>query len=66
MRLRSDMWIEKHIIRPYLAFSSVPCKALQHSLSVVVPAPQRPPTLYPFPTVVFRMYDYTDCPEGQL
>ena len=32
-RLRSDMWIEKHIIRPYLAFDSVLCEALQHNIS---------------------------------
>merc|ERR1719458_807912 len=26
-RLRTDMWIEKHIIRPYLAFDSPLCAA---------------------------------------
>ena len=38
-RLRSDMWIEKHIIRPYLAFDSVLCEALQHNISGLVPPP---------------------------
>ena len=58
-RLRSDMWIEKHIIRPYLAFDSVLCEALQHNISGLVPPPHHPSTLYPLPSVVFRMFDYT-------
>ena len=65
-RLRSDMWIEKHIIRPYLAFDSVLCEALQHNISGLVPPPHHPSTLYPLPNVVFRMFDYTDCPEGPI
>jgi len=65
-RLRSDMWIEKHIIRPYLAFDSVLCEALQHNISGLVPPPHHPSTLYPLPSVVFRMFDYTDCPEGPI
>jgi len=65
-RLRSDMWIEKHIIRPYLAFDSVLCEALQHNISGLVPPTHHPSTLYPLPNVVFRMFDYTDCPEGPI
>jgi len=65
-RLRSDMWVEKHIIRPYLAFDSVLCEALQHNLASLVPPPHHPSTLYPLPQVVFRMFDYTDCPEGPI
>ena len=57
------MWIEKHIIRPYLAFDSVLCEALQHNLPPMVPPPHHPSTAYPLPQVVFRMFDYTDCPE---
>ena len=53
-RLRSDMWIEKHIIRPYLAFDSTLCEALQHNLPSLVPPPHHPSTLYPLPTVIFR------------
>lgn len=63
-RLRSDMWVEKHIVRPYLAFDSVLCEALQHNLPQMVPQPHHPSTIYPLPQVVFRMFDYTDCPEG--
>ena len=62
-RLRSDMWIEKHIVRPYLAFDSVLCEALQHNLPGMVPPPHHPSTAYPLPQVIFRMFDYTDCPE---
>ena len=55
-----------NIFRPYLAFDSVLCEALQHNLSGLVPPPHHPSTLYPLPTVVFRMFDYTDCPEGPI
>lgn len=65
-RLRSDMWIEKHIIRPYLAFDSVLCEALQHNLPPMVPPPHHPSTSYTLPRVIFRMFDYTDCPEGPI
>ena len=51
---RSDMWIEKHIIRPYLAFDSTLSEALQHNLPSLVPPPHHPSTLYPLPTVIFR------------
>jgi nuclear cap-binding protein subunit 1 len=57
------MWIEKHIVRPYLAFDSVLCEALQHNLPPMVPPPHHPSTTYPLPMVIFRMFDYTDCPE---
>ena len=57
------MWIEKHIVRPYLAFDSVLCEALQHNLPGMVPPPHHPSTAYPLPQVIFRMFDYTDCPE---
>jgi len=65
-RLRSEMWIEKHIVRPYLAFDSVLCEALQHNLPGMVPPPHHPSTAYPLPQVIFRMFDYTDCPEGPI
>ena len=60
------MWIEKHIVRPYLAFDSVLCEALQHNLPGMVPPPHHPSTAYPLPQVIFRMFDYTDCPEVSL
>jgi nuclear cap-binding protein subunit 1 len=60
------MWVEKHIVRPYLAFDSILCEALQHNLPQLVPPPHHPSTTYPLPKVVFRMFDYTDCPEVSL
>lgn len=66
VKLRSDKWIERHITRPYLAFDNVLCEALQHNLPTVTPPPHQEDTIYPYPTVIFRMFDYTDCPEGPI
>ncbi|XP_022663148.1 nuclear cap-binding protein subunit 1-like [Varroa jacobsoni] len=63
-KMRSDKWAENHLARPYLAFDGVLSEALQHSLATVAPPPHSPETHYPFPWVVFRLFDYTDCPEG--
>ncbi|KYQ47868.1 Nuclear cap-binding protein subunit 1 [Trachymyrmex zeteki] len=66
-KLRQDNWAEKHIPRPYLAFDSILCEALQHNLPPLMPPPHHESYSYPLPTVVFRMFDYTDCPaEGPL
>ncbi|KAK3733283.1 hypothetical protein QZH41_011130, partial [Actinostola sp. cb2023] len=63
-KLKTDDWQEKHIRRPYLAFDSVLGEALQHSLpSFTVPSHQDDAG-YPCPTVIYRMFDYTDVPEG--
>lgn len=34
-KLRQDNWSEKHIPRPYLAFDSILCEALQHTLPAI-------------------------------
>lgn len=65
-KLRADNWAEKHIPRPYLAFDSVLCEALQHNLPTILPPPHHDSYTYPMPWVVFRMFDYTDCPEGPV
>lgn len=65
-KLRNDNWAEKHIPRPYLAFDSILCEALQHSLPTILPPPHHDGYQYPMPWVVFRMFDYTDCPEGPI
>lgn len=65
-KLRQDNWSEKHIPRPYLAFDSILCEALQHSLPSVVPPPHHESYVYPMPWVVYRMFDYTDCPDGPI
>lgn len=63
-KLRADEWQERHIYRPYLAFDSVLSEALQHNLPAILPPPHTSQSLYPLPWVVFRMFDYTDCPEA--
>ncbi|KAA0201058.1 hypothetical protein HAZT_HAZT005747 [Hyalella azteca] len=65
-KLRSDNWQEKHIARPYVAFDQVLCEALQHNIPVITPPPHSPDNTYPFPWVVFRLFAYTDCPEGPI
>ncbi|XP_034940249.1 nuclear cap-binding protein subunit 1 [Chelonus insularis] len=66
-KLRQDNWAEKHIPRPYLAFDSILCEALHHNLPILIPPPHHDSYVYPLPTTVFRMFDYTDCPaEGPL
>lgn len=66
-KLRNDNWAEKHIPRPYLAFDSILCEALQHSLPTILPPPHHDGYEYPMPWCVFRMFDYTDCPsEGSI
>lgn len=65
-KLRQDNWAEKHIPRPYLAFDSVLCEALQHNLPAIHPPPHHETFVYPMPWVVYRMFDYTDCPDGPI
>ncbi|UYV62887.1 NCBP1 [Cordylochernes scorpioides] len=63
-KLREDKWIEHHILRPYQAFDNQLCEALQHSIPSITPPLHRESTKYPYPQVVFRLFDYTDCPEN--
>ncbi|GCB60473.1 nuclear cap-binding protein subunit 1 [Scyliorhinus torazame] len=65
-KMKKDRWQEKHILRPYLAFDSVLCEALQHNLPPFTPPPHTKDSMYPVPRVVFRMFDYTDAPEGPV
>lgn len=53
-KLRSDMWQEKHIARPYVAFDSILCEALQHNIPPLTLPPHHTDNTYPFPWVVFR------------
>lgn len=65
-KLRTDKWIERHIQRPYLAFDAAIAEALQHNLPQISIAPHDPANVYPYPRVIFRLFDYTDCPEGPV
>ncbi|TRY91112.1 hypothetical protein DNTS_020405 [Danionella cerebrum] len=62
-KLRKDRWQERHILRPYAAFDSVLCEALQHNLPPFTPPAHIPQCVYPSPKVIFRLFDYTDAPE---
>ncbi|XP_057300654.1 nuclear cap-binding protein subunit 1-B-like [Hydractinia symbiolongicarpus] len=61
--MKEDDWQEKHIRRPYKAFHSVLCKALPHPLQLIKLPPHSDIIRYPLPSVIFRMFDYTDAPE---
>lgn len=65
-KLRSDLWQEKHIARPYVAFDQVLCEALQHNIPTITPPAHSGDNTYPFPWVVYRLFDYTDCPDGPV
>ncbi|XP_020775622.1 nuclear cap-binding protein subunit 1 isoform X1 [Boleophthalmus pectinirostris] len=65
-KLKKDRWQERHILRPYIAFDSVLCEALQHNLPPFTPPGHMPDAHYPMPRVLFRMFDYTDAPEGPV
>ncbi|XP_016353887.1 nuclear cap-binding protein subunit 1-like [Sinocyclocheilus anshuiensis] len=65
-KLKKDRWQERHILRPYIAFDSVLCEALQHNLPPFTPPAHSDDAVYPMPHVVFRMFDYTDAPEVQV
>lgn len=62
-KLKKDRWQERHILRPYIAFDSVLCEALQHNLPPFTPPAHSEDAVYPMPRVVFRIFDYTDAPE---
>ncbi|ETE65071.1 Nuclear cap-binding protein subunit 1, partial [Ophiophagus hannah] len=65
-KMKKDHWQERHIPRPYLAFDSVLCEALQHNLPPFTAPPHAADSVYPMPRVTFRMFDYTDDPEGPV
>ncbi|VDN02912.1 unnamed protein product [Thelazia callipaeda] len=62
-KLRSDNWKEKFITRHYVAFDGTLTDALQHSLPSFKPPIHTTETMYPLPKVVFRFFDYADCPD---
>ena len=62
-KLRADKWNEYQIIRLQHLFPEL-SSATQHILPDFSPPPHEPSFTYPFPRIVFRLFDYTDCPEG--
>ncbi|EJD76387.1 MIF4G domain-containing protein [Loa loa] len=63
-KLRDDGWAERHILRYYVAFDGSLAGAVTHNLPLFVPPPHTSVMVYPLPTVVFRFFDYADCPDG--
>lgn len=67
MKLADDNWVEDLIPRPYRAFEGILSESLQHNIPNFVPPPHKEGlSKYPYPKVIFRIFDYTDCPEGPL
>ncbi|XP_070542802.1 LOW QUALITY PROTEIN: nuclear cap-binding protein subunit 1-A-like [Ptychodera flava] len=65
-KLKKEKWVERTILRPYLAFDSILCEALQHTLPPINPPAHSEDMSYPLPRVIFRLFDYTDTPEGPV
>ncbi|CAG0913517.1 unnamed protein product [Notodromas monacha] len=63
-KMRGEQWTEKHLLRPYNHFATALNGGSVHSLPSIIPPPHHNDYRYPKPRVVFRMFDYTDCPEG--
>uniref|UniRef100_A0A8R1XU70 Nuclear cap-binding protein subunit 1 n=1 Tax=Onchocerca volvulus TaxID=6282 RepID=A0A8R1XU70_ONCVO len=63
LKLRSDKWEEKFITRHYVAFDGTLADALQHNLPNFESPPHIPNSIYPLPSVIFRFFDYADCPD---
>eukprot|EP00794_Sanderia_malayensis_P009859 gene9859-10869_t len=62
-KMKNDGWEERFIARPYVEFHAVLCKALPHPIPALKIPSHSEKISYPLPTVVFRMFDYTDSPE---
>uniref|UniRef100_A0A158Q6Q1 Nuclear cap-binding protein subunit 1 n=1 Tax=Elaeophora elaphi TaxID=1147741 RepID=A0A158Q6Q1_9BILA len=62
-KLRDDNWVERHISRYYVAFDGSLAGAVTHNLPLFVPPAHTSMMVYPLPTVVFRFFDYADCPD---
>ena len=66
VKLRSDKWVEHHIYRPYIHFDTILCEALQHNIPTIKSPAHDTSNVYPYPCVIFRLFDYTDCPERTI
>ncbi|VDM48415.1 unnamed protein product [Toxocara canis] len=66
-KLQEDDWKETHLKRYYVAFDGALAEAIQHNISSLSVPPHSPHNVYPLPSVIFRLFDYADCPdEGPL
>ncbi|CAH8563578.1 unnamed protein product [Schistosoma bovis] len=58
--LRNSGWVEKVTWRLYDSFPSLKEHGQPHKLSPLTPPDYDAEVIYPLPSVVFRMFDYTD------
>lgn len=65
-KLKADKWIERQILRPYIFFQTQFEEALQNNLPQIQVPPHHSSYVYPYPKVIFRLFDYSDCQEGQV
>uniref|UniRef100_A0A1I7UXL3 Nuclear cap-binding protein subunit 1 n=1 Tax=Caenorhabditis tropicalis TaxID=1561998 RepID=A0A1I7UXL3_9PELO len=59
--LKSANWMENHIPRHYIGFENVLQDALQHNLPSFASPEHTPEMIYPYPLVVFRLFQDADC-----
>ncbi|CAO4362093.1 unnamed protein product [Caenorhabditis nigoni] len=59
--LRTANWMENHIPRYYKAFEAVLQDALQHNLPSFSSPEHTSDMIYPYPLVVFRLFQDSDC-----
>lgn len=66
IKLKADKWVEQHIYRPYIHFDNILCESLQHNVVSIKPPLHESSSVYPYPQVVFRLFDYNDCSERSV
>ena len=50
-------------MRPYVTFEGSLCDAIQHPIPLIMLPTHTQDTVYPLPSVNFRLFDYSDVPE---
>lgn len=63
-RMRVNNWMENFITRPYTSFDCSLREARKHNLPRIGLPLHNQKTYYPMASVVYRMFDSTDCPDG--
>jgi len=61
--LRKNRWVERFIARTYVTFEGSLCDAIQHPIPLIMLPTHTSDTVYPLPSVGFRLFDYSDVPE---
>lgn len=61
--LKRNKWEESELVRPYVAFDGTLCDALQHTIPKIMLPSHNEDSAYPLPSVIFRMFDYSDIPD---